>query len=114
MRHGKGEIFRSPNISYKGDWFEDNEHGQGVFTLLWTGDISIDTDDENYVGEFQHGSRTGIGKYTWSDGSNYEGEYKNNNKHGKGILTWADGSRYEVVYENEELVSSVSLENISE
>ena len=50
---------------------------------------------DSYVGNLDEGTRSGKGKYTWSDGTVYEGPYVNGAKHGEGKLTFADGSHYQ-------------------
>ena len=41
---------------------------------------------QTYVGEWEHGMRSGFGKYSLPDGTIYEGHFKRDRKHGTGTL----------------------------
>lgn len=58
-----------------------------------------------YDGEFNHGIRSGMGKWKSSENSvefdEYEGEYDNDKKNGFGKYKWADGSEYEGYFKDD-------------
>ena len=91
MRSGKGVETWPNGDKYDGEWLVDKFHGQG--NLRTTGGV--------YVGEFENGVRSGVGKQTLRmKKAVYEGEYKNGRMHGKGVYQWEDGSEYEGQYKD--------------
>jgi len=59
-----------------------------------------------YVGEFHHGKKEGVGVKTWPWGDRYEGEFHDDAKHGYGRYTWGErsafaGDRYEGGFAND-------------
>ena len=88
-QHGKGESFNPENgSSYKGDFKNSQEHGQGVYIFP--------PEDENedriqYIGSFKNDNFNGYGTLTYKDGHVYRGDFKDSWRHGKGITTDPDG-----------------------
>ena len=77
----------SMNITYKGEWKDNQWNGQG--TTTWGDRYSI----AKYVGEYKNGKRNGEGVLT-SNGNRYVGEWKNSRKHGQGSFTYKNGNKY--------------------
>ncbi len=104
--HGKGTFTWGNGDVYTGDWVEDKRQGQGTFTWKQTGNSytggwaaskmhgkgTITFDNGKYVGDFQHGVRTGYGIYYWHSGARHEGQWENNQRHGNGVYYNADGT----------------------
>ena len=63
-------------VRYEGDWFEDQQHGDGI--EKWT-------DGAVYEGKYVNGMKHGKGLFKWADGSSYTGDFYDNNIHGFGI-----------------------------
>ena len=62
-----------------------NAHGTGTMTL---------PDGTKYVGEFNDGVKSGLGKLEYANGTVYEGDFLGEAPHGRGVITTAEG-RYE-------------------
>ena len=54
----------------------------------------IETNGNEYVGEWQHNRKHGRGTYTETSGRKYVGDWRVNMMHGKGTYTLANGSKY--------------------
>ena len=72
---------------YEGDFFDDEQHGHGVFRSA--------KGDYTSTGKYENGQMNGNGKTEWTDGSHYEGNYKDSKKHGTGRYTYDDGRYYD-------------------
>jgi hypothetical protein len=83
-KHGKGTYIEGDNI-YKGDFSNDEMHGQGEMTFA---------SGATYIGQFVHNKFEGQGTYVWPDNSSYTGSWRNNRMHGDGVYTSADGKRW--------------------
>lgn len=95
---------------YKGEWLDDQYHGQGVETWNYgaikyegefvegkkTGKGKFSFDGNYYEGDFVDGQFDGDGKYYFADsGKIYEGDFQENNIIGYGVMLWPDNKRYE-------------------
>ena len=83
-QHGRGTWTWKGTLSghkYVGEWRNDKQSGQGVYT--WP-------DGSRYEGEWKDGMRRGQGVCTW-DGRRYEGEWKDGNRSGRGVQWLPDG-----------------------
>lgn len=65
--------------SYKGSWLNGKCHGKG--TLAYTGGV--------YIGNFNAGTRSGFGIFSYPDGSRYEGNWVNDKMDGNGRFYYA-------------------------
>ncbi len=74
MEHGKGTMTLSNGSSYTGDYVNDEKHGYGVY--IWGGET--DWAGDKYEGQWEHGSRTGTGTYTYASGTINKGIFKDN------------------------------------
>ncbi len=94
-KQGKGKWKQSKNQincnTYDGDYFQDQKHGQGVYTWA-SGNI--------YKGDYNDDERPGNGQMLWTDGSMYEGEWHKGIQHGFGRMIFPDGSQKEGYFEN--------------
>lgn len=62
---------------------------------------------QTYVGEWEHGVRSGFGKYTLPDGTVYVGHFKRDKKHGAGTLrSRGEDAATAHLWENGELVGA--------
>jgi len=87
-RDGNGTfISKDRGIRFKGQFQEDMPHGRG--TLLQETPMS---NPMEYEGQFDHGLKSGMGKYIWPDNTEYRGQFAQDLKHGAGTLTWDDDS----------------------
>jgi hypothetical protein len=68
--------FRNGDV-YEGELRKGEIHGFG--TYRWS-------DNRVYVGDWDHGVRTGYGKCYYKDGGIYEGHIVNDKKHGSGLF----------------------------
>jgi hypothetical protein len=108
-RHGHGvQIWGS--MTYDGAWKDDRIHGSGLLTWTETGATykglfaeglyhghgcyqSGDGKD-GYVGQWQRGLKSGVGKEYSSDGSVYEGDFVDDEKEGFGCMVFPSGRIY--------------------
>ena len=65
--------------SYKGSWLNGKCHGKG--TMAYTGGV--------YIGNFNAGTRSGFGIFSYPDGSRYEGNWVNDKMDGNGRFYYA-------------------------
>ena len=65
--------------SYKGSWLNGKCHGKG--TMAYTGGV--------YIGNFNAGTRSGFGIFSYLDGSRYEGNWVNDKMDGNGRFYYA-------------------------
>ena len=99
--NGFARVFYSNKDTYKGELFDDNANGYGIYYFArhgcayegyWENNYKRGIGIENwwyesvYEGEFKNGKKNGIGVYKWKDDSVYYGEWFNNNIHGFGIF----------------------------
>jgi len=84
-RHGQGVMTWEDGGIYEGQWENDREHGKGRMTYL-NGDV--------YDGEWKEGERHGQGVFHYFKNAKktYDGEWREDKEHGFGTLTWSDGS----------------------
>eukprot|EP01104_Vermistella_antarctica_P011449 TRINITY_DN31_c0_g1_i1.p1 TRINITY_DN31_c0_g1~~TRINITY_DN31_c0_g1_i1.p1 ORF type:complete len:688 (+),score=150.25 TRINITY_DN31_c0_g1_i1:653-2716(+) len=61
-------------------------HGVGVYSTGSGGDV--------FVGEYVHGSKQGVGCYTFADGTRFEGHFARGQPNGSGHYKFANGDRY--------------------
>lgn len=80
IKHGRGKIIFLHGGSYDGDWENDKENGNGIYTY---------EDGDTYEGEFVNGMFEGYGVYKSNDPipHTYRGYYVNDKKNGTGFLT---------------------------
>ena len=67
MGHGKFISADGKSI-YEGEWVANEKHGVGNETFA---------DGSKYIGDYEHGTRTGKGTFAWSNGQHYTGEFHN-------------------------------------
>lgn len=78
IKHGKGKII-GHRYKYDGDWKDDKEDGNGIFTYK---------DGDTYEGEFVDGNFEGYGVYKSNNPPHtYRGDYVKDKKSGTGFLT---------------------------
>lgn len=80
---------------YKGEFFDDNKHGQG----------EIETKTYSYEGQFRNNYKNGKGKYISKVKGNefvYEGNFDNDNFNEFGVLTYLNEEYYEGEFQNGE------------
>jgi len=83
---GLGSYYhRKGQTTYRGEWVEDLQHGQGV--EQWDG-------GSRYSGQFVWGKKQGYGIYEWPDGSVYRGEWQANSINGFGHYIGKDGREF--------------------
>lgn len=83
---GLGSYYhRKGQTTYRGEWVEDLQHGQGV--EQWDG-------GSRYSGQFVWGKKQGFGVYEWPDGSVYRGEWQANSINGFGHYIGKDGREF--------------------
>lgn len=68
-----GHFVNSADVSYEGEWYNEQLNGIGV--EQWSEHCI-------FLGEFYRGLKNGVGVYSWQDGSNYVGEWQDNTFHG--------------------------------
>ena len=71
------------------------------------------SNDENYVGEWKDGRRTGQATHLSPDGKKYEGEWKDDKKHSLGTETYPNGSKYVGKFKNGEKIRKKLFSGIS-
>jgi len=88
-RHGrrvKGLAVVKGRCSYSGEWKNSLFHGQGKL---------IDSAKNTYIGEFQQGRKSGIGKQTYFDsGAIYTGSWLNGERNGHGTCVYTNLKTY--------------------
>lgn len=72
-------------VGYDGEWLDGKPHGFGKH---------IDEKNNKYIGNFEHGEKTGKAIVMNKDGLFYEGEMKNGSKNGKGLERLVNGDVY--------------------
>jgi len=102
--HGFGTLLTSDRSQtiYTGEWERGKLNGKGTynyyvsnFEMMGDGTVPDTIRVGCYEGDFRENIRTGMGKYTFSDGSFYFGDWMNNVPTGRGTFQWSDGSTYE-------------------
>lgn len=109
-RHGQGvQIWGS--MVYEGAWKEDQVHGLGLLTWTETGASykglfneglyhghgcfqSGGNGEDGYIGQWENGLKSGVGKEYSSDGSVYEGDFVGGLKEGFGCMVFPCGKIY--------------------
>lgn len=104
-----GETKKDDQHSYRGDFLNGREHGNGTMNVLapnnkgdrYIGEFKygvfngrgtyIYSTGDKYVGEFRDGKRNGQGTHIYSNGDKYAGEFRNGKRNGQGTYTFADG-----------------------
>lgn len=104
-RHGRGVRVWSDGSRYEGDWFQDVQHGFGVY--VGSGQFGA-----RYEGEWKDGLRHGAGVESYGNtlglghtcplgfvhhgGARcfYDGQWERGRYHGEGTLTCGDGRQY--------------------
>jgi hypothetical protein len=79
--------------TYVGEYVEDNEHGEGVFTEASTGNV--------YTGQWRNGVREGHGVMKYTNGDVFEGSFEDDQKHGPGKYVPHKGVSLEGVWAND-------------
>jgi hypothetical protein len=82
-------------MKYKGEFQDDEMHGQGVCSYL---------DGGEYAGQFVAGKAHGLGVYKYTNGESFEGEFADGKMHGRGLWTFHDGTKCERQFNNGKLV----------
>lgn len=115
-RCGKGHYYRFSkgggarhSYDYKGEWFDDKEHGQGVSENSDETGIHLSTVTEQYTGGFCQGKRHGHGVVvidnfdgSFSCGKNrFEGEFVDGRMTGHGVWHYANGDSFEGEFSND-------------
>ena len=87
---------------YVGEWNDDGhprtEHGtrHGMGTYTWAASGNV------YVGEWVDNTRHGMGTFTHASGDVYDGAFVNGEQNGMGRYTWASGNVYDGAFVNGE------------
>ena len=68
---------------YKGYWVDNKPHGIGE---------KVTPDRSRYYGEFEHGEYHGFGILRWTDGRRYEGGFKRGQRSGMAKWTTSNGN----------------------
>lgn len=103
-----GEKWTSGGIYYKGDFYNNQKHGEGKENgkdyfydgefhqdkKHGTGKINYTNSNETYQGSFINNTLTGKGEYTWANGDSYSGDFLNGKMHGIGEYHWKEGGKY--------------------
>ena len=63
--------------TYVGEFFNDEQHGEGVFTS---------PEGDKYEGSWKFGTQNGFGEYLFPNGDKYRGEWKEGDPHGEGKM----------------------------
>ena len=93
---GKGELTTN-KIIYKGDFYDNQLHGNGKIQFLADGIM--------YKGTFKHDQIDGKGIFTWRNGDIYIGQVKNGKMHGRGKYIRKNGKQYEGIFHDGEKMS---------
>ena len=88
-RWGKGEL-TTDRIHYKGDFVNNQMHGNGRIIFL--------RDGIEYEGSFVKDNIEGVGKFKWKNGDVYVGQVKFGKMHGNGIYKFKNGKEYKGVF----------------
>ncbi|CAM9423567.1 unnamed protein product [Ascophyllum nodosum] len=151
LRHGRGVLTSgAKDFLYDGEWVKDKRTGRGncvirgreTYSGLWKDGefhgrgVHCDARGNVYDGEFVHGQREGVGRWTakegtegmvyigeWKagrrcgvgqstapDGTVYSGEWHDGLFAGEGTLTLSSGERYEGMFRDGEKHGSGSLQ----
>ena len=107
--NGYSKVLFINKDNYKGELFDNNANGYGIYYFsrqgcayegFWENNYKCGIGVENwwyeaaYEGEFKNGKKNGIGTYKWKDNSIYTGEWFNNNIHGFGIFKNKNKKKY--------------------
>lgn len=111
---GQGEYTSADGVVYTGT-FKENTFQQGncvfvnytgSYCLIYkNGEIdsaSIEFEDGNqYIGECDVTSLSGVGTMSYTNGDQYVGSYQNGARNGQGIYTWESGDVYDGIWDND-------------
>lgn len=96
VTYANGDVYEGPFNN------ERLKHGKNAkYTFAPRAEDGEDAQPLTYEGEYREGSRTGIGKMTYSDGTVYRGEFKQGFRHGKGSYTYANKDIYSGDWQND-------------
>ena len=90
-RWGLGD-FTTDNFHYKGDFFNNQIHGNGRIKFLKEG--------IEYKGTFKNDKIDGYGIFKWKNGDIYEGQVRSGRMHGFGKYIYKNGQKYEGIFDN--------------
>ena len=91
-KNGQGTyVDYSAHVEYKGEWANDQIHGDGTVTNYFT--------DLRFTGTFKCNEMV-FGTMTWANGTQYKGKFEHNEPHGLGKMCWPNGSTYEGMFEH--------------
>ena len=90
-RWGQGEL-TTDTIYYKGDFYNNQIHGNGRINFLREG--------IEYKGTFKYDKIDGYGIFKWKNGDMYEGEVRSGKMHGFGRYRYKNGQEYKGVFNN--------------
>src|SRR3990167_444268 len=93
-------------IVYKGNWRNDQPHGEGVYRFR-NGDI--------YAGLHDDGDYHGTGRFVGIDGTEYQGEWVKGKRHGKAVFySKKTGIATVGLWESDKFVKYISHKVVSE
>lgn len=90
--HGYGKIIYPDGSFYQGDWQRNVKHGFGIYC---NDDLTV-----QYIAQFKHGKRHGIGILKNQLGDEYIGQWEDGKMSGIGILSSQNGDFYRGQFSN--------------